>query len=239
MTDPAQGADLASLEPLEPLDLGATADAGMMPAAASADPLVQAMRSGLPAPGYNPYCRDKSFYRFLFAGVMLIAGSLMPFGADLARPGYTTMSGAFYLLIGIGTTWSWWASINNNRPVGLKWLLFAFVPLIGSIMSMWGFDAAAAHQRAVAAGWLKDGTLSFSADWKALFTDLGSALMKSSEAQERVGGFWRLLGVGNVIVFLGALIAEVGFLAGVVGGARKNKADTRQKQMAAAERRRK
>ncbi len=239
MTDPAQGSDLASLEPLEPLDGGVLADGGVV-APTAGDALLQTVRSGLPAPGYNPYCRDKSFYRFLFAGVIVIAGCLMPFSADLDRPGYTTMSGAFYLLIGIGMTWSWWASINNNRPVGLKWLLFAAVPLIGSIFSMVGFDAAAAQRNAVEAGWLRDGAwFTYSADWKSLFADVGSALAKSSEAQLRVGGFWRLLGVGNVIVFLGALIAELGFLGGIVGGARKNKADTKQKQMAAAERRRK
>jgi hypothetical protein len=239
MTDPAQGSDLASLEPLEPLDGGALADGGVA-APTSADAMLQAMRSGLPAPGYNPYCRDKSFYRFLFAGVLLIVGCVMPFSADVARPGYTTMAGAFYLLIGIGTTWSWWASINNNRPVGVKWLMFALVPLIGSIMNMWGFDAAAAQRTAVEAGWLRDGAwFTFSPDWKSMFQDMGSAIMKSQEASLRVAGFWRLLGVGNVIVFLGAVLAIVGFTAGVVGGARKNKADAKQKQMAAAERRRK
>ncbi|MFN9704594.1 MAG: hypothetical protein ACK595_07195, partial [Planctomycetota bacterium] len=55
-------------------------------------------------------------------------------------------------------------------------------------------------------------------------------------AGERVGGFWRLLGVGNVFVFLGALLAELGFLGGIVGGAKKNKADTKAMMPAAAER---
>ena len=239
MTDPAQGSDLASLEPLEPLDGGVLVD-GAAVAPTSADALLQAARSGLPAPGYNPYCRDKSFYRFLFAGVMLIVGSLLPFTADLDRPGCTTMAGAFYLLIGIGMTWSWWASIHTNRPVGLKWLLFAAIPLIGSIMALIGFQPQAAYERATQAGWIAPGTwFTYSADWKALFADMGSALMKSQDAPGRVEGFWRLLGVGNVVVFLGALIAELGFVLGIVGGARKNKADAKQKQMTAAERRRK
>jgi hypothetical protein len=239
MTDPAQGSDLASLEPLEPLDGGALAD-GSVVAPTSADAMLQAMRSGLPAPGYNPYCRDKSFYRFLFAGVMLIVGSLLPFSADLERPGCTTMAGAFYLLIGIGMTWSWWASIHNNRPVGLKWLLFAALPLIGSIMALISFAPQAAYERATQAGWIAPGPwFAYSPDWKSMFGDMGSALMKDPAAPLRVEGFWRLLGVGNVIVLVGALVAELGFLGGVVGGARKNKADTKQKQMAAAERRRK
>ena len=239
MTDPVQGTELASLEPLEPLDTGALGDAALLPPS-TADQVLQTARSGLPAPGYNPFCRDKSFYRFLFAGVILIVGCLLPFSADLNRPGCTTMAGAFYLLIGIGMTWSWWASIHVNRPVGLKWLLFAFVPLIGSIMSLVSFDPQVAYDRAVASGWIAPGShFTFSADWKALFADMGSTIAKGIEAPGRVEGFWRLLGVGNVIVCVGALIAEVGFLAGVVGGARKNKADQKQKQMAAAERRRK
>ncbi len=65
MTDPAPH-DLASLEPLEPLDAGAMAGG---PAGGGDDPMLQLMRSGMPAPAFNPYCRDKTFYRFLFAGV--------------------------------------------------------------------------------------------------------------------------------------------------------------------------
>jgi hypothetical protein len=238
MTDPAQGSDLASLEPLEPLDGGVIADAGIAPT--TNDALLQAARSGLPAPGYNPYCRDKSFYRFLFAGVMLIVGSLLPFTADLDRPGCTTMAGAIYLLIGIAMTWSWWASIHNNRPVGVKWLMFAAIPLIGSIMALVSFVPQAAYERATQAGWLTPGPwFSYSPDWKTMFADIGAAIMKDREAPLRVEGFWRLLGVGNVIVFLGGLVAELGFVLGIIGGARKNKADAKQKQMAAAERRRK
>ena len=87
---------------------------------------------------------------------------------------------------------------------------------------------------------LKDGTwLKYSLSWKELFGDIGSALAKDSEAALRVEGFWRLLGVGNFFVFLGALIAELGFIGGIVGGAKQNKADQKAKQMAAAERKRK
>ena len=59
-----------------------------------------------------------------------------------------------------------------------------------------------------------------------------------AEAATRVEGFWRLFGPGQFFVFLGALIAELGFVGGVIGGAKKNKADQKQKQMAAAERKR-
>jgi hypothetical protein len=151
-----------------------------------------------------------------------------------------TMSGGFYTLIAIAMIWSWWASIANNRPVGLKWLLFAAAPLIGSIMSLTGFDAVAAHEQAIKAGWMKEGDwFTFSKSWAEMFADMGGAVMKDAAAAVRVEGFWRLLGVGNVFVFLGALMAELGFVGGIVGGAKKNKADKLARQQAAAERKRK
>lgn len=236
MTDSASTGDLASLEPLEPLDSGAPEAGGGM---TTDDQLLQVMRSGLPAPGFNPYCRDKTFYRFLFSGVVMFVGCMMPFSAELSRAGYQTMSGGCYLLIAIAMIWSWWASIANNRPIGLKWLLAAAIPLVGSLMSMTSFDPEAARKLAVEAGWLADGSwLTHSADWKSMFKDMGSAAAKSQEAAARVEGFWRLLGPGHVLVFLGALIAELGFVGGIVGGHKKNKADQKQKQLAAAERKR-
>jgi hypothetical protein len=238
MTDTAPQ-DLTTLEPLEPISAPA-ADAAAGPG--TADAMLMAMRSGLPAPAYNPYCRDVSFYRFLFAGVVMFAGCMMPISADLLRSGYMTMSGGFYTLIAIAMIWSWWASIANNRPVGLKWLLFAAAPLIGSIMSLTSFDAAAAHEQALKAGWMEKNTdnwFTFSASWADMFKDMGGAIMKDAAAAVRVEGFWRLLGVGNVFVFLGALMAELGFLGGIVGGAKKNKAETKAKMQASAERKRK
>ena len=92
------------------------------------------LRAGL-APAYNPNCRDKTFYRFLFSGVIVLVGCLMPFSAESARAGYQTMSGGFYVLLGIAMVWSWWAAIAMNRPFGLKWLLWAFLPLAATGMN--------------------------------------------------------------------------------------------------------
>lgn len=236
MTDPAPQ-DLATLEPLEPIEAAPMDAGGGM---GSSDAMLQLMRSGLPAPAYNPYCRDVSFYRFLFAGVVMFAGCMMPISADLSRSGFMTMSGGFYTLIAVAMVWSWWASIANNRPVGLKWLLFAAVPLIGSILNLTAFDATAAHAQAIKAGWMKEGDwFTFSASWADMFKDMGGAIMKDAAASVRVEGFWRLLGVGNVFVFLGALMAELGFVGGIVGGAKKNKADKAARMQASAERKRK
>ena len=229
MTDTGSASDLASLEPLEPLD-------GSAQAAVADDPLAS-QRGGLPAPGFNLYCRDKSFYRFLFAGVIILVGCLMPFTAELSRAGYQTMSGGFFTLIAIGMIWSWWGSIANNRPMGVKWLLFAMVPLISTIWTMATFDPAAAFEAARAANWVS-ADMPYSAGWSEMFRDMFSTLAKNQEAPRKVENFWRLFGPGVFFVFLGALIAEVGFVLGVVGGARQNKQEQKAKQMAAAERRR-
>jgi hypothetical protein len=230
------GNDLASLEPLEPLDTGANDGAGGM---TNEDALLQAARSGLPCPAFNPYCRDKTYYQFLFAGVMMMVGCMMPFSANTAMAGYQTMSGAVYLLIAIGMVWTWWGAIASNRSTGasLKWLLFCVFPLVAMIMNMSAFDPKAALEVASAQNWLP-ANATYSESWKALFSDIGSALGKSQEAATRVENFWRLFGTGQFFVFFGALMAELGFFGGVLGGAKKNKMDKQAKQMAAAERKR-
>ncbi|MCB9878286.1 MAG: hypothetical protein H6835_11870 [Planctomycetes bacterium] len=229
MTDTGTS-DLASLEPLEPLD-------GAM-AGAPAEDLMAHNRAGLAAPAHSLYCRDKSFYRFLFAGVMMFVGCCMPWTAEIGRAGYQTMAGGFYMLIAIAMVWSWWASIANNRPVSMKWLLFTMVPLVGSAMALFTFNVVDAAQHAKDHG-LVPMDMTFSESWSTVFKDMGSAIAKNAEAPVRVEGFWRLLGPGNVLVFLGALLAEAGFVMGVVGGAKQNKDATKAKMAAAAERRRK
>lgn len=239
MTDPGLPGDLASLEPLEPLDT-----AGMAaPANVTDDAALQIMRSGLPAPAFNPFCRDKSLYKFLFAGVVMFVGCLMPFSADYAQVGYKTMSGGLYLVIAIAMIWTWWAAIHNNRTTGasLKWLLLSGAPLIAGIMILIGFDAVAALATAKAHGILPN-TAETSATWGALFDDLFTAGRPSDDAPAaaaRAETFWRLLGPGRLFVMIGGLIAELGFFGGILGGAKKNKQNKQMKQMAASERKRK
>lgn len=236
MTDPAQPGELASLEPLEPLDSGA-ATAGA--AAGSDDMLVQVTRGGL-APAFNPYCRDKSFYRFLFAGVVILVGCMMPFTADASRAGYQYMSGAVYTLIGIALVWSWWASIAHNRPLGVKWVALCFVPLLAILMNFIAFDPETARKAAIDLGWLENQPLTeASKSWGEMFADIGGALAKKPEPAARVEYFWRLFGPGQIFVFLGALLAEIGLFGGIVGGAKKNKADKKAMMMAIAEKKRK
>ncbi len=238
MTDPGLPGDLASLEPLEPLDTVGMAVAPGVPD----DAALQVMRSGLPAPAFNPFCRDKSLYKFLFAGVVMFVGCLMPFSADYAQVGYKTMSGGLYMLIAIAMIWTWWAAIHNNRTTGasLKWLLFCAFPLIAGIMILVGFDPAQALAAAKAHGILPANAES--STWGTLFDDLFTAGRPSEDAPAaaaRAETFWRLLGPGRLFVMLGGLIAELGFFGGILGGAKKNKQDKQAKQMAASERKRK
>ena len=119
--------DLASLEPLEPI-------AGAAPAAPATQDPMAAQRAGLAAPAFSMYCTDASMYRFLFAGVMIVVGCMMPTTANVSVSGFQTISGGFYTLIGIALIWSWWGSIANNRAMGVKWVLAASIPLIGKII---------------------------------------------------------------------------------------------------------
>ena len=221
--------DLASLEPLAPLTAAA-------PAAAQQDPMA-AQRAGLGAPAFNMYCTDKSMYRFLFAGVMILVGCLMPVSAELARSGFQTVSGGFYTLIGIALIWSWWGSIANNRATGVKWVLAASIPLIASVWYTVAFDPAAAHETARAHGWLT-ADITYSASLGDMFKDMFSALGKDADAAVRCSGFWRLYGPGNLLILLGGLIAELGLFSGVAGGMKQNKQATQEKRMKAAERKR-
>lgn len=231
--------DLASLEPLEPL-------AGAAPAAAPQDPMAS-QRAGMGAPAFNMFCTDSSMYRFLFAGVVMFVGCMMPTSADLSVAGYQSVSGGFYLLIAIALIWSWWGSIANNRSMGVKWVLMAVFPLVASIWNMTAFDADAAMRTAEANQWLtanwvvegEDAAFIYSDSLGAMFSDMGSAIMKDSEAGARCSGFWRLYGPGNLLVLLGALMAELGLVMGVAGGMQQNKKATQEKRMKAAERKRK
>ncbi len=237
MSDTATPGELEPLAPLEPLDAGAG-----MAGPGSDEATLMVLRSGMPAPAFNPMCRDKTFYKFLFAGVLMVVGCLMPFSANLAVAGYQTISGGLYLIIGIAMVWTWWGAIHNNRSTNasLKWLLFCAIPLIAGIMGMASFDAEAALTAAKAAGYLPQSATT--STWGTVFGDMftaGRPGAGSIEPAARVSTFWMLLGPGKFFVTLGALYAELGFIGGILGGAKQNKQMKQQKQMAASERKRK
>lgn len=234
MTDTIPAPELPTLAPLEPLDPVAGSPGGE-------DATLTALRAGLPAPAFNPQCRDKSYYRFLFAGVLMFVGCMMPFSANTAVAGYQTMSGGVFLLIAIGMIWTWWGAISNNRSTAasLKWLLLCAIPLAAGVMAMVAYDSVEAVKAAVASGYMKDGPVS---TWGTLFSDMfaaGRPGAGSIEPAQKVSAFWTAFGPGKFFVTLGGLFAELGFLSGILGGAKQNKQLKQNKQMTAAERKRK
>jgi hypothetical protein len=237
MTD---SGNVPELQDLEPLDAGAPAPGA--PAQTSIqEATLQALRSGLPPPAFNPRCTDKTFYRFLLCGLLIVIGCLMPFSADLAQVGWKTMSGAIFLVIGIGMVWTWWGAIHNNRSTAasLKWLLLCFLPFAAQVMNLIAYDTAAALASAKSAGHLPaDAAI---AGWGTLFNDMFTALGKSVEAAPaaaRVENFFRCFGGGKVFVLLGAALAELFFVLGIVGGAKQNKQQKMARMAQATERKR-
>ncbi len=231
------------LQDLEPLDAAEAMAQEAQPSQADG-PVVAAPSAGLPPPAFNPRCTDKTSYRFLMCGVLMMLGGLMPFSADVHYVGYKTMSGAFFFFIGLGMTWTWWAAIHNNRSTGasLKWLLLCMFPLIANLMSLIAYDPVEAIDAARNWGSLP-GTASLPEGyaWGSLFSDMGLAVSKKLEAAEgaqRVELFFRGFGTGRIFVLIGALLAEVFFITGIAGGAKQNKMQKQARMAQAAERKR-
>jgi hypothetical protein len=232
--------NIPELQDLEPLDAGAPAP-GAPAQATVEEATLQALRSGLPPPAFNLRCTDKTYYRFLLCGLLIMIGCLMPFSADLQQVGWKTMSGAIFLVIGLGMVWTWWGAIHNNRSTAasLKWLLLCFLPFAAQVMNLMNYDAAAALATAKAAGHLPGDAAV--ASWQTLFNDMFTALGKSAEAPPaamRVENFFRCFGTGKIFVFLGATFAELFFILGIVGGAKQNKQMKMARMAQAAERKR-
>lgn len=230
--------DIPELQDLEPIESPAApeAAAGAAPAMASPDAVVQQLRSGLPAPAYNPRA-DKFYFRFLFCGVLMFVGCLMPFGPQLDLVGYKTMSGGLFLIIAAGMIWTWWGAISLNRASGanIKWIGICFVPLIVELMNLLSaFDAPAVADAT------RSGIL-IAKDWSELFSSIGTSLGKSAEAADaglRVDNFFHFFGPGKVFVFLGAVLAELFFVWSIFAATKQIKQDKIAKQAAASERKR-
>ena len=211
--------ELQELEPLEE---------PVIEAAPPAAPGAPAPNYGLAAPAYSR-SSDKQYFRFLLAGVVMFLGCLMPFGPDWNMAGYKTLGGSFAMFVAVGLIWSWWGAISTNRFSGanLKWVGLAIVPLLLQVLNLiYAFDAPAVKDF-IAAG------ESMPTNWGEFF-DAQFALKDPAE-QLRADNFIRAFGLGKIVVFLGALLAELSMLMAVFGGAKHAKA---QKSGAAPKRRR-
>lgn len=228
--------NIPELQDLEPIDSPAVPEAAPVAVAAAPDAIVAQLRTGLPAPAYNPRA-DKFYFRFLFCGVLMLVGCLMPFGPQLDLVGYKTMSGGLFLIIAAGMIWTWWGAINQNRAGGanIKWVGLCFVPLAVEAMNLLSaFDAPAVKAMIDAGG-------PIARDWGDLFSNIGTSLGKSvaaADAGMKVDNFFRCFGPGKIFVFFGALLAELFFLWSIFGATQKIKQDKLAKQAAASERKR-
>lgn len=242
------------LQELEPLDDQPTAP--RTPAAAVAegpDGGAVAVVAGVPilgAPAYNP-AAGKEYFRFLFAGVLMFIGCMMPWGATpYESVGYETFGGAITLFIASGLIWSWWGSIAVNRFKGaaLLWVVASLIPLLAQVNEVLNRPGEITVNRVITQQEFDDGDFSllapgpvdgtvfvraekgdygigdFFGDYTS-FTDTG--------AQTQAIDFLYQFGPGRLIVLLAALWAEFAMAMAIFGGAKHNKA---QKQSAAASR---
>ncbi len=220
------------LQDLEPIDAPGSGDAAP-PTMSLAEATLHQLRSGMPAPAQNPRA-GKEYYKFLFAGVVMFVGCLMPFGPEWEMAGYKTLSGALCLLIAIGMIWSWWGAIHHARFGGaqLKWVGLALIPFLVQLMNLIGaFDAPA-----VAAYVAENKTVG---SWGDLFAALkGSVIDKDAAMALKVENFFRAFGTGKIVLFVGALLAELFFVTAIFGGAKKNKENKMARAAAAPERKR-
>ncbi len=218
MTESSNVPELEELEPLEEL-APAPADAGQALAEAApraSGPQHVVMSSGLPAPFYSRTA-SKEWYRFLFAGVLIAMGCLMPFGPQWEMAGYKTFSGGLFFIIGGGLIWTAWGAISHGRPPTMKFIGLAFLPFVWGIFKL----VSAWDEPAVAAFAAEGGKLV--TDWGDLFSTLVDR--EDPDRFVKIGNFLRYFGPGKLFVFFGAFLVELYFVLGIVGGAKKIKQD--------------
>jgi hypothetical protein len=225
--------DVPELQELESVDTETGPGAQAPRTMSLQEATLHQLRSGLPAPALNPRA-GKEYYRFLLAGVVMLIGCMMPFGPEWEMAGYKTLSGALFTVIALGMVWTWWGAIHHNRFGGaqLKWVALALLPFLVQLFNLIGaFDAAAVRDY-IAQGKTVSG-------WGELFSAIKeSVIHKDANRGMQVENFFRAFGTGKVVVFLGALMAEVSFLTAVFGGAKKVSQQKQARQAAAPERRR-
>jgi hypothetical protein len=242
MTDTGNELPLQELEPLDPA-AGVAPEAIEAAVASQMQSMSAGPSAGLPSPAFNPRCTDKSSYKFLMCGVLMLLGCTMPFSADLNLAGYKTISGAFFTFIAIGMVWTWWSAIHHNRATSssLKWIGLCMFPLLTQTMNLINFDAFKASTDAISLKWVGFlPQLSEGYGISNLFADMGTGLGKDGaalQAAERCEMFFRSFGTGRFFVFLGALLTEIYFILGIVGGAKKNKEQKAARQAQAGKRR--
>ena len=203
---------------LEPLEEAATPQAGQ---ASNVTPVVQT--SGIGAPAFNPRAH-KEYYRFFFAGLIMFLGCLMPFGPEWDMAGYKTISGAMFTLVALGIMWAAWVAIAHNKFGGftLRWIALAFLPFGVELYNLIMFASEPAIKSAIDAG------VPMPTDWRELWDSIYG--FKNAALSEKLNNWVRYFGTGKLVVFVGALYAELQLMRAIFGGV---KAGKQQKSQAA------
>lgn len=161
--------------------------------------------AGAPAPAFNPTA-SREYYRFLFAGVLILVGCLMPFDGDWSHVGYKQFSGGVFFVIGLGLTWTSWGAIHTGA-FRMKWPLLAFLPFVWGLLHV------------IFPGFPAEGEVT---SWGDVFGLIGAT--DDDDRFHKFGNALQMFGPGKLFVFLGSLLALFGFAAGIFGGAKKLKA---------------
>lgn len=224
-------------EELEPLDEGTSVGTlpGQPPMPSVQELLLQGHKAGLPAPAHNPRA-DKIYFKFLLAGLLMLIGCFMPFGPDWQMAGYKTISGGLFLIIALGVCWASWGAIHANRlePKRMKWILLAFIPFLVELMNLLNCANEPAIKDAIAAN------VKIPQSAGGFFESLwGCVPLVNDDAMRRESGvmvdnFVRYFGTGKLFILVGALLAELFFVASIFGATKVLK---QQKAAAMAARR--
>ncbi len=207
MTD-ATELPLPELETLEPLTEGATAS----------------IKVGTAPPFYRSDAHGE-YYRFLFAGLVMSLGCMMPFSADLNGAGYKTLGGAFFTILSLGLVWSMWIAVYGGR-FRMKWIMLALIPFLVCLVDFIFVE------RDVGIKTFKDGPLADG--WLDMFKN---AFSRTEEGTAKATNFCRAFGTGRIVLFIGSLLNFMFLFSAVFGGAKHAKAQKAAVRAAAAERR--
>ena len=230
--------DVHELEDLEPLEEAAVIEQTTVVAGspAAAEAALGGTR-GLPPPALS-MTAHREYYRFLFGGVVIVLGCLMPFGPEWEQAGYKTLSGALFMLIGIGMVWSMWGAIHTGR-FAMKWILLATLPFLIELLNL-----IFAFKEPAVAAWVEAAKVNpdfhMPADWPDVFARIGGSFRigaKDPSNAAAVDNFFRAFGTGKLVVLLGALWTEVWLMLAIFGGVKAAKQQKGARSSAAAERR--
>ena len=235
LTEPEALPKQDAVPELEPLEESAMDPAPAAPAPAAGASAMPVSMAGMPAPAFGMRAQ-KEYYRFLFAGVLMFLGCMMPFGPELDQAGYKSLGGACFTVISLGIVWSSWIAITHGRfdLSTMRWLTLAVIPLWSTVWHLVKiFDEPAvkayiAQTKAAHAVSTSGNKLIVVDSWAKFGEYL--AHFKTPEYSEQVDNFLRAYGSGKIVLMIGSLLAVVYFLMGVMSGMKAGKA-----QKAAAE----